>query len=203
MRESEMERLRRENARLRGELGERQQPKGPLDALARGLGGLLPRKPEKQTSEIERAIDKMVDGAPLAMKLGAAMIKPLARMTGEMFADAAADVEDALAAAGRAIERDERAARALGGAPISIGLPVQQSSSSSSINGASSRVVNLVCPAQGAGGSGSVRLSASARDGGIVALEKLELDVGRGTPIIVDLAGRGSVPGDVIDVEAL
>merc|ERR1719231_778678 len=116
------------------------------------------------------------------------MIKPLARMTGEMFADAAADVEDA------------RAARALGGAPISIGLPVQQSSSSS-INGASSRVVNLVCPAQGAGGSGSVRLSASARDGGIVALDKL--DVGRGTPIIVDLAGRGSVPGDVIDVEAL
>ena len=79
-----MERLRRENARLRGELGERQQPKGPLDALARGLGGLLPRKPEKQTSEIERAIDKMVDGAPLAMKLGAAMIKPLARMTGEI-----------------------------------------------------------------------------------------------------------------------
>jgi len=176
--------------------------KGPGDFF----GGLF--KPKTPASQVDTAIDQVLKDAPLPIKMMGGLFKGVASMAGEAMAEAADEIDRVRAATERAVMLDPQAASMLGNG-VTTGAPFSQAFSTSNINGAVSKSVNLQMPISGSAGRGTVAVQASIKsaDGGKVSIDRCSLSVDGRVVSVSLVGGAGGSAGaggarDVIDVVA-
>jgi hypothetical protein len=147
----------------------------------------LARKKEIQ-EEVSGNLNTMLKGAPLGIRMLGKMVSPLMSKAAATMAEAMAEqqraTEDLLEEVRVYILNDPEA-RDLLGDTISVGAPIQQSSSTMNVNGKAQSRVELAFPVNGSKGSGVARLLASRQDG----ISQLLLEAG-GRLITVSLAKK-------------
>jgi len=144
---------------------------GGISGLLKKAKKILPKtwtqSEEERRVEIERkkravdtnnAISSLFQDAPLPVRLMARLSLPLfSRLLGDAFelmSEQQGVVDSIQAEAKELILGDPNARSLLGSGPLEVGFPLSQSSSSSSINGVSSSVVQLTLPVRGSAKDG-------------------------------------------------
>jgi Cytochrome oxidase complex assembly protein 1 len=129
-------------------------------------------------NEITSEIKQIFKDAPLPIRMLTNMIGPVFSGVMSSLAETAASqqsmVDMALDQAARLIQNDVSVQQVLGDT-ISVGRPFSQSSSSSSINGATTTRVELAFPVSGRRGEGIGRLVASRNGNGDPNIQRLEV----------------------------
>ena len=164
-------------------------------------------KKKEQKKQINTAIDKMMEGTGLTGKLLGGIMKGVGGMVAEGLANQQVDMQSVNDLIVSTLENDDECSRLLG-----RGIGIQQvfssSSSSSSINGVSSKQLNLGMIVSGSQDSASVQASASSGDGKELYLTALTLQF-QSTGKIIRVVNSGSSQGgagtssrrNVIDVK--
>lgn len=195
--ESEVDRLRRENAELKQKLGEGEQSSssksgGILDSVgqaARGLTRLFGGSKDESIDVASRSAG--LSQLPGTFGLVTSLIKPIFGLVGGMMQAAQSDVDVVMAAAESAVLRSGRL-----GSRVERGPIMSQSYSSMNFNGQQTTNLQLQFGVQGDRGSGTVSCDASI-SGGEVEFRDLRLD---GSSL--DWRGGGGAgQSGVIDVE--
>ena len=164
--------------------------------------GIIKQSEEEEKKELARqkvkdnisgGIKELLKDAPLPVKMFGSVMAPLlskaASSLGESIAEQENAIERILDDSREYILRDDVALRALGGAPVQIGAPFSQSSSTMVING--QKTVNIALSFPVEGGSRSGMAQARATDQGI---NNLILEV-EGKQIKVSLTKQSSPSG--------
>lgn len=167
-------------------------------------------KRQRAKDEFEGGMKELLKDAPLPIRAIGGMLSPLMgnMMSGlaESMAEQQETVDSLLDDARSFIATDDVAVRALGD-PVQVGAPMQQSSSTSIINGKSTTRVELTFPVKGGVGSGVARLSATEE-----GIKRLELETPDGRAINVSLSKKkrrasslstSSKDDDVIEAEII
>lgn len=160
--------------------------------LANIFGG---EKKKKEGGALTTGLDALLKDAPLPMKALGMLMKPLAQGLETMIAEGAADQDELLNEAQSALRADPRAASLLGDG-ATIDAVFSTSSSSSSVNGVTRKMIMLQAQASGPAGSGVVAIRGEA-DGGAVAVTSLSLQAGGQAFEVPTLRGGGGGSGDV------
>jgi len=188
--------------------GDTKETKGGfLSGLAKWFGqDEASLKKKEQKKQINTAIDKMMEGTGLTGKLLGGIMKGVGGMIAEGLADQQVDMQSVNDLIVSTLENDDECSRLLG-----RGIGIQQvfssSSSSSSINGMSSKQVNLGLIVSGSQDSASVQASASSGDGKELYLTALTLQfqsTGKIIRVVNSGSGQGGAGGsrrNVIDVK--
>lgn len=201
----------RQPARARVLAAENGGPAAFLGGLKDAAMQLFKPKEDKRKAAItqrQKQVDESVDTLLKDTGILGAFMGPVLKNIGGALSEAVAqqgeDVGAVLAALDRALQRDSRVSRSLGGNVVA-GSPVGQSYSSMSVNGVTKKMITLLVPVQGARGSGSARVQA-AIDGqaGVQDLQVLFSGPGVGQ---IRLSSGGqysdSADGSVIDVDVI
>eukprot|EP00793_Prasinoderma_coloniale_P000168 PRCOL_00005677-RA len=140
---------------------------------------LVKRAREKQSAQIDKVSEELFGGG-LMGKLAGGLFKSAFNTLSEAAAEATKGVKEAYDEAAFAVENSDAVRDALG-APVQCSPPMQQSSSSSNINGVQTQNVGLGFVAQGARGQAQVRaIYTTAGDGSEPKLDvKVVLPTGR------------------------
>ena len=191
--ESELSRLKRENAELKKKLGEEDEPKG--SNFIEKIGNSI----EKIGNSIKSLFggDKK-DPAPLAatsslpgaLGILGSFLRPAIGMMGSLLKDSQDDIQSVLSEAEKILIRSGRL-----GSRVECGPIFSQSYSSMNINGQQSTQVQLQFQVKGDQRSGTASCSASIGPDG-VSFRNLSVD---GQPI--DTNGPSAGSSNVIDVE--
>ncbi|EKX54342.1 hypothetical protein GUITHDRAFT_99820 [Guillardia theta CCMP2712] len=170
-RDDEIQRLKRENEELRRNMqkGQAPDPLGAIQAIFKPLANII--KPPKKQNELENMIDKAMQDAPLPIKMFGGIMKGFAGMAGDMMQAVADDVDRVVEVAERRVRMNAGATRILG-SEISVGAPVSQSFSSSSINGVSTKQIALRLPVRGTSSSGTLIVDGSINSSGSISLKR-------------------------------
>ena len=157
-------------------------------------------------NEVKGSIQEVLKDAPLPVKMLGSMFGPLMSSAMSSMADSLAEqqrtAEDYLSQARLFIQSDEAVTRIIG-EPVQVGSPFSQSSSTSSINGKTTKRVELGFPVSGSRGSGVAQLSATE-----AGIQRLIVQA-QGRQINVRLSARpnkfsgGGNDDDVIEAEII
>ena len=158
--------------------------------LAKFFGG---EEKKPKGGALSTGIDALLKDAPLPVKAMGALLKPLAQGLETMIEEGAADQDMLLAEAQSSLRADPRAASLIGEG-ASIDGVFSSSSSSSSINGVTKKMVMLQAQASGSFGSGVVAIRGEA-DGGEVFVTSLQLQAGGQVVDVPTLRGGGGGGG--------
>ena len=158
--------------------------------LAKFFGG---EEKKPKGGALSTGIDALLKDAPLPVKAMGALLKPLAQGLETMIEEGAADQDMLLAEAQSSLRADPRAASLIGEG-ASIDGVFSSSSSSSSINGVTKKMVMLQAQASGSFGSGVVAIRGEA-DGGEVRVTSLQLQAGGQVVDVPTLRGGGGGGG--------
>lgn len=170
--------------------------------LARAFGGVAKNDQEKalalqrrqQKQEIDRGIDQILKGTGLAGGLIGGVVKGIAGMVSDAVADSQQDMQTVNALVEQAIEQDDECSRLLGSG-LRLSAPYSSSSSSTSVNGVSSKTVQLMMNAQGSRDTAAVQVQATS-SGGKLQLSGLVLQMQSSGKIVrVVSSGRGGGGG--------
>jgi len=151
------------------------------------------KRKREQKAELSKGIDSIFKGTGLAGGILGSMAKGVAGMALDAMSEATAGVDEVQQKVASALEQDGTL-----GYDVHLGFPMSQSSSSLNINGIVSKSVQLLLPAEGSKGTGTVQVDAKIDDNGVV-LNRLILQTSDGRTKSVSSAGDGI--GGVIDVE--
>jgi hypothetical protein len=200
--------------------------RGILSKVGKAAKSILPTswfqsEPEKKAAierqkvrdEVQGGLKEMLKDAPLPLRMLGGMIAPLMSsvMSGlaESMAEQQETVQSLLTDAGAYLAADAAVAQLLG-EPIQVGEVMQQSSSTSSINGQSSTRVELAFGVTGRNGStGVARLSATEKGiqslqlqagGRVIAVNLSDSRPGRRMPSSYKSSDDG---GDIIEAEII
>jgi hypothetical protein len=169
----------------------------------------IQRQMKDQQTELTSGIQEMLKDAPLPVRmmgrLVTSLVGSMASSLAETMAEQQRTTEELLSDAQRLLVLDDRVIQALGGEPILVGAPFSQSSSSTSINGKTTKRVQASFPVQGASRNGVATMIAN--DTGI---SRLELQAG-GRIINVSLKSTGTLSStsrpskndDIIEAEII
>jgi len=170
-----------------------------------------------QKAELTKDVDAAFQGTGLLGSIAKALIKGIGGKLIDQMAQTAADNAALTESIADALELDRGASSHLGEGVV-VGPPLQMSSQSSTVNGATGRRVTMMVPARGSKGSGMCEVHAGTSGGGsALAIITLVLRTDSGQVIRIgstptpssgggvgggkgNWSGRGR--GEVIDVEA-
>ena len=125
-------------------------------------------KRQKVEDDISGGLDQMLKDAPLGIRMMGKMVAPLmskaAGAMAETMAEQQRSIEVLLEDATGYMLNDPIVTKVLG-APIQVGAPFQQSSSTMNVNGQTQSRIELGFPVSGSKGQGVAKLLASSQDG--------------------------------------
>jgi len=161
-------------------------------------------------NDISGGLQTLLKDAPLAVRLMARLVSPLLKNIANEFVRQGEEIDQLLDDARLVIGFDSSAVSALG-EPFVCERPFMQSSSSTSINGKTKKVIQVRFEVVGRNGSGTATMSAGSDPAGITAIESLVLSMSNGSSVTIKNlnprrrgssgAGSGYSPNDIIDVE--
>lgn len=184
--ESELSRLKRENAELKKKLGEEDEPKGSnfIEKIGNSIKSLFGGD-KKDPAPLAEA-----SSFPGALGILGSFLRPAFGMMGSLLKDSQDDIQSVLSEAEKILTRSGRL-----GSRVECGPIFSQSYSSMNINGQQSTQVQLQFEVKGDQRSGTASCSASIGPDG-VSFRNLSVD---GQPI--DTNGPSAGGSNVIDVE--
>jgi len=160
------------------------------------------KKPKKEEGALTQGLDAMLANAPLPVKMAATLVKPLVGALEGAIRESAADADELYDEARRRLMLDNRVSG------LALGRVFSQMSSSSSVNGMTSKMMDLQCELTNDAGypAGSARIRGEAVSGSVkLSAMQVQLSDGR----VLDIGGGGSSGASggssdgVIDVEVL
>eukprot|EP00613_Pedinella_sp_CCMP2098_P078827 CAMPEP_0171948218 /NCGR_PEP_ID=MMETSP0993-20121228/65103_1 /TAXON_ID=483369 /ORGANISM="non described non described, Strain CCMP2098" /LENGTH=251 /DNA_ID=CAMNT_0012592233 /DNA_START=49 /DNA_END=804 /DNA_ORIENTATION=- len=167
---------------------------GGLPNPLKAIGKLFKRKDKKPKSELEQLVDtQFKNSGPLGMLMGGA-VKGLAKVVAKGFEESQQDVAKVADMTERLLRMDGEVGVVLGG-DVRVGAPFSQGTSSSSINGITTKNLQVAMPVQGTNIQGIVSVQASQAGAGELALGAVFVEAG-GRRIEVGPSGRSSSNGD-------
>lgn len=184
--ESELSRLKRENAELKKKLGEEDEPKGSnfIEKIGNSIKSLFGGD-KKDPAPLAEA-----PSFPGGLGILGSFLRPAIGMMGSLLKDSQGDIQSVLSEAEKILTRSGRL-----GSRVECGPIFSQSYSSMNINGQQSTQVQLQFQVKGDQRSGTASCSASIGPDG-VSFRNLSVD---GQPI--DTSGPSAGGSNVIDVE--
>lgn len=187
---------------------------GGLVSRVQGIFGLdeATKRKREQKKMINNSIDKMLQGSgPLGTVVGG-VVKMVAGMMSDAFAESANDMNAVVTAIESSLD-DSGDAYDILGLNIRCGTPFSTSMSSMSINGVMTKNMNLILPVSGSKSQGQVQVASTIDNTGNVFISQLILTSTSGQVITIkgnnsgDGGGRrrggGGGGGQVIDVETV
>jgi len=149
----------------------------------------------KAKEEVKGSIDNMLKDAPLAVRMMGKMISPIIGSVASNLAEAVAEqsrqMEDLLQDAQTFLQNDKDALQILGGGeqqPIRVGSPISQSSSTTSINGNTTKNIQATFQVSGSYASGIATMMANQN-----GIQSLVLQAG-GRNIRINLSSPSKRP---------
>lgn len=152
---------------------------------------------------LSRAADELLKNAPMPVKVMGALVKPAIGALENALAEGAADADEMMLQAQSALRADGRVT-ALLGPDVAIGAVFSSSSSSSSINGVTRKMMSLQCSVAGSLGSGVVAMQGQS-EGGSLDIQSLQVQAAGQVLDVQSLRGAGGGGGSdgVIDIDVM
>jgi hypothetical protein len=169
---------------------------GLLSSIGTGIAKLLRVDEESKRKKAEKAklnagIDKMLQGTGMAGSIIGKVMKGVGGLVMDQLKDSMGAIGAVQDAARHVVELDGAL-----GSGVQVGMPMQQSSSSSNVNGVVTKTVFLVFPVQGQLGGGQVEADATlAGKDNDVTFRSLTLTTQTGKRITLSGRGRGGGGG--------